>query len=196
MPHVIEALLNMEDFKSIKQIAKNLFISYCDYKYFSSSNGDILKAAFLDQNQNLFSRIRYYLYFFTIVELYKLFYYKEFYSISKFLNREIKDNDNSPKVHELKKLLQRVKAQSTQSTLSKVCNIRKKYLAHLDANRLDYTDIKINVQEIDNILEIVKDFLIILNPVYEGSEYTYPYSETDLGYKLHEPYFKLKNMGH
>jgi hypothetical protein len=61
-----QAKISKEEFESIKMIYHNILFAYSDHEYLSIAKSDMIKAAFIDQNQTFFKRRKYYLYHFIV----------------------------------------------------------------------------------------------------------------------------------
>jgi hypothetical protein len=183
--------IGKEELENIKMIYHNVYFAYSDHEYLSTHGLNIIKAAFIDQNQTFFNRIRYYLFHFTIIELNKVFNNPETYSLSKYINNELKTSStNDPLRERLEELKDRIKLQSTKEKLKNIKIIRDRVSAHLDSDREELGDIKILVLDIKALLDILGEFVYIFTMIVEDKEYVNPISKEILGYKLHKQYAK------
>ena len=186
----MEGKITKEEFDSIKQIFHNLNFAFADYEYLSTYGLNIIKAAFIDQNQTFFRRIKYYLFHFTIIELNKLFDNSEDHSIKKFINHELRTRKEDDMKQELSWLNEQIKRKPTKAILKRVNALRNKVSAHLDADRDQIKQTKILVSEIKVLINIARRFVSIFNEIVEGKQYQSLITEDVLGYKLHEQYFE------
>ena len=178
--------ITKQEFISVKQTYHNILFAYSDNKYLSEYGLNIIKAALIDQNQIFFNRIKYYIFHFTIIELYKLFHNPEKYSIQKYINYELKNNQNT----DLENLKKRINKKSNQNILKRIKAVRIKYSAHLDTDRFELQETEFLSSEIIELLDILNEFMKIFTPLIEEKKYKSPISIDKLGYKLHEIYEK------
>ena len=183
--------ISKEGFGSIKMIYHNILFAYSDYEYLSVHKLDITKAAFIDQNQTFFNRIKYYLYHFTIIELNKVFNNPETYSLNKYINYELKKSsiDDSLK-NDLSGLKNKINSKSTIIVLNNINTIRNNVSAHLDSERQKLNSVKILVLEIKHLLDLLNEFVRIFSKIIEEKEYVNPITKEILGYKLHDQFAK------
>ena len=180
-----------KEFESIKMIYHNVIMAYSDHEYLSVYKLDMIKAAFIDQNQTFFKRIKYYLFHFTIVELYKVFHIPETYSLNKFINYELKElPESKPERKELVLLKNELNSNKTKEVLKKTKTIRLKFSAHLDSNRDNFENYTILISEIEYMFNILGKFVQIFNRLIKNEEYINPITKEIFGYKLHTQFAK------
>jgi len=178
------------EYKSIKQIYHNLLFAYYDTDYLTRYGLNLMQAALIDQNQIFFGRIRYYLFHFTVIEFNKLFHSSEKYSITKYINYEIKNASDEQLKARLVKLKNAIKEASVKELIQRIKTIRNKSSAHLDPNRYDIKNPEFKFSEIELLLNLVNDFMVIFNVIVESTPYKTPITKDKLGYKLHIQYEK------
>ena len=182
--------ITKEEFESIKMVYQNIYFAHSDHEYLSEYKLDMVKAAFIDQNQTFFKRVKYYLFHFTIIELYKVFYTPEKHSLGKYINYAINDPENHLVRNELVNLKETLNKNSTKEILSKIYAIRKKVSAHLDLEREEVRDYPILVSEIELLMSILENFVRLFSKLVLKVEYSNPITGEILGYKLHRQYAK------
>jgi hypothetical protein len=185
------AKITRDEFDSIRMIYLNINFAYSDHEYLSVYKLDIIKAAFIDQNQTFFNRLKYYLYHFTVIELNKVFNNPETYSLGKYINFELKDlPTNHQNRKDLLELKNKINLKSTRELLCKINNIRNGVSAHLDSDRDKLVGISIPVAEIEFLMETLKVFVCLFNKIVLNEEYVNPITNEILGHKLHNQYAK------
>jgi hypothetical protein len=180
-----------KEFESIKMVYHNILMAYSDHEYLTVHKLDIIKAAFIDQNQTFFKRLIYYLFHFTIVELNKVFNNPETYSLSKYINSELKElSESHPDRNKIILLKNEINSEKTKNILKKIKTIRDKFSAHLDSDRNELENYKILVSDVEYLLNILEKFVQVFHQLIKDKEYINPISKEILGYKLHEQFAK------